>query len=357
LNELNKNYRYSSGIANIYWPYQIEIFELKSKKEHDMGLLVDGKWVDQWYETQSNQGEFKRQDSLFRHWVTPDGTAGPTGEGGFKAEAGRYHLYVSLACPWAHRTLILRQLKGLEDVITVSVVESLMLERGWSFSREYPDHLYGLDHLHQLYSRAEPAVLWDKQRQTIVNNESAEIIRMLNTAFNEITGNTADYYPADLRAEIDRLNDWIYPTINNGVYRAGFATTQRAYEEAYRDVFAALDMLEQRLSEQRYLTGDRITEADWRLFTTLLRFDAVYFGHFKTNRQHIEDYENISAYVRDLFQQPGIAATVDMPYIKEHYYGSHRTINPTGIVPLGQEIDFSRPHNRAQLQHASQSVA
>ena len=322
-----------------------------------MGLLVDGTWVDQWYETESNQGAFKRQESLFRDWITADGSPGPAGNGGFKAEAGRYHLYVSLACPWAHRTLIFRQLKGLEDVISVSVVEPLMLEEGWTFSTAYPDHLYGLDTMHQIYSKAQPGltsrvtvpVLWDKQRQTIVSNESAEIIRMLNSAFNEITGNTDDYYPADLRADIDALNDWIYPTINNGVYRAGFATTQEAYAEAYQDLFTALDDIELRLSTRRYLTGEHITEADWRLFTTLLRFDAVYFGHFKTNRQRIEDYDNIAAYVRDLFQQPGIAATVDIPYIKQHYYGSHKTINPTGVVPLGQEIDFSRPHNRAEL--------
>ena len=330
-----------------------------------MGLLVNGQWVDQWYDTESSKGEFKRQDSLFRNWVTADGEAGPSGEGGFKAEAGRYHLYVSLACPWAHRTLIMRQLKGLEDLISVSVVEPLMLDQGWTFSDQYPDHLYGLDYMHQLYTKVLPdltsrvtvPVLWDKQRELIVSNESAEIIRMLNSAFNDITGNTDDYYPASLREEIDALNEWIYPTINNGVYRAGFATTQEAYEQAFHELFAALDKLDERLSTRRYLTGPQITEADWRLFTTLLRFDAVYFGHFKTNRQRIEDYDNLSAYVRDLFQQPGIAATVDMPYIKKHYYGSHRTINPTGIVPVGQEIDFSRPHSREQLQHGAQSAA
>ncbi|MEH6592939.1 MAG: glutathione S-transferase family protein [Halioglobus sp.] len=330
-----------------------------------MGLLIDGKWADQWYETESNRGEFKRQESLFRHWVTADGTPGPTGTGGFQAEAGRYHLYVSLACPWAHRTLILRQLKGLEELISVSVVEPLMLEHGWTFSEQYPDHLYGRQYLHEIYTKANPTVtsrvtvpiLWDKQRQTIVSNESAEIIRMLNSAFNDITGNSDDYYPTELRAEIDQLNDWIYPTINNGVYRAGFATTQQAYESAYIEIFDALDKVELRLETRRYLCGDRITEADWRLFTTLLRFDAVYFGHFKANRQRIEDYDNISGYVRDLFQQPGVAATVDMPYIKQHYYGSHGTINPTGIVPLGQEIDFSGPHHRAQLSAASKSAA
>ena len=330
-----------------------------------MGLLVNGEWVDQWYETESNKGEFKRQESLFRNWITPDGAPGPTGEGGFAAEAGRYHLYVSLACPWAHRTLIFRSLKGLEDIISVSVVEPLMLEHGWEFSEQYPDHLYGMDYLHQLYTRTDPEittrvtvpVLWDKQRQTIVSNESAEIIRMLGSAFDDITGNRLDFYPSALREEIDALNDWIYPTINNGVYRAGFATSQEAYESAYHQLFEALDSIEQRLGEQRYLTGATITEADWRLFTTLLRFDPVYFGHFKTNRQRIEDYPNISGYVRDLYQQPGVAATVDLPYIKQHYYGSHKTINPTGIVPVGQEIDFSRPHDRERLSASTAEVA
>lgn len=319
-----------------------------------MGLLQQGEWVDQWYETEDNKGEFKRQDSLFRHWITADGSPGPSGEGGFAAEAGRYHLYVSLACPWAHRTLIFRTLKGLEDMISVSVVEPLMLENGWEFSEQFPDHLYGMDYLHQLYTRVDPTVttrvtvpvLWDKQRETIVSNESAEIIRMLNSAFDGLTGNTADYYPAALREDIDALNEWIYPTINNGVYRAGFATSQGAYERAYHELFDALDKIDERLASQRYLTGAGITEADWRLFTTLLRFDAVYFGHFKTNRQRIEDYANIAGYVRDLYQQPGVAATVDLPYIKQHYYGSHKTINPTGVIPLGQEIDFSRAHDR-----------
>jgi len=267
-----------------------------------MGLLVQGKWVDQWYETDSNRGEFKRQESLFRNWITEDGSAGPSGEGGFVAEPGRYHLYVSLACPWAHRTLIYRALKGLEELISVSVVEPLMLEQGWEFSERYPDHLYGLDYLHQIYTRVEPGistrvtvpVLWDKQRETIVSNESAEIIRMFGSAFDGITGNAVDYYPVHLRREIDELNSWIYPAINNGVYRAGFATSQVAYEQAYREVFEALDRVEERLAVQRYLTGATITEADWRLFSTLVRFDAVYFGHFKTNRQRIEDYPNIS---------------------------------------------------------------
>jgi putative glutathione S-transferase len=330
-----------------------------------MGLLINGTWADQWYDTEAGEGEFKRQDSLFRHWITADGAAGPTGAVGFKAEAGRYHLYVSLACPWAHRTLIFRHLKGLEGLISVSIVEPLMLEHGWTFSARYPDHLFGLDYLHQAYNRALPGitsrvtvpVLWDKQRNTIVNNESADIIRMFNTAFDELTGNTADYYPHALRAEIDALNALIYPTINNGVYRAGFATTHAAYETAYRELFAALNELDRRLATQRYLTGEQITEADWRLFTTLVRFDAVYFGHFKANQQRLEDYDNLPGYVRDLYQQADVAATVNLPFIKEHYYGSHREINPTGIVPVGQEIDFARPHTRASLSAASRSAA
>lgn len=321
-----------------------------------MGLLVNGKWVDQWYDTKSSGGEFVRQDSVFRNWITADGSAGPTGDSGFKAEAGRYHLYVSLACPWAHRTLIFRALKDLQDVISVSIVEPLMLEEGWVFGAE-GDGLYGFSKMHEVYTKAIPEitsrvtvpVLWDKQREAIVNNESADIIRIFNTAFNALTGNSNDYYPAELREEVDQLNDFIYPAINNGVYRAGFATTQAAYEAAYLQLFDALDSLEQRLASRRYLTGAQITEADWRLFTTLLRFDAVYFGHFKTNRQRIADYEHLSGYVRDLYQQPGVAATVDIPYTKAHYYGSHKTINPTGIIPLGQELDFSLPHNRERI--------
>lgn len=329
-----------------------------------MGLLVNGKWVDQWYDTESNNGEFVRQTSRFRHWLTRDGSAGPSGDSGYKAEPGRYHLYVSLACPWAHRTLIFRHLKQLEDIISISIVEPLMLENGWEFQKagehsdpRRQDHLYSSDYLHQLYTRAEPGcsgrvtvpVLWDKQQQTIVNNESADIIRMFNSAFDDITGNTRDFYPPHLQAQIDELNDWIYDSINNGVYRAGFATSQTAYEKAYLTLFDALDELEMRLSKQRFLTGADITEADWRLFTTLLRFDAVYFGHFKCNKQRIADYPALSAYLRDLYQQGDVAGTVDIPYTKLHYYGSHHTINPTGIVPLGQETDFSLPHNRQQL--------
>lgn len=317
-----------------------------------MGLLVNGKWQDRWYDTDASDGEFVRDQSRFRNWITADGSGGD----GFPAQSGRYHLYVSLACPWAHRTLIYRELKGLQPLISVSVVEPLMLENGWEFAGG-GDELYGARYLHQIYTRAQPdcsgrvtvPVLWDKQRQTIVSNESAEIIRMFNSAFDGITGNGEDFYPPALRDEIDRLNDWIYPTINNGVYRAGFATSQHAYEEAYRDLFEALDEVEGRLAKHRYLAGSQITEADWRLFTTLVRFDAVYFGHFKANRQRIADYPNMSAYLRDLYQVPGVAQTVNMRHIKHHYYGSHKTINPTGIVPLGQEHDFSAPHSRQHL--------
>lgn len=321
-----------------------------------MGLLVNGQWSDRWYDTAATDGEFVREQSQFRHWVTADGSPGPTGEGGFKAESGRYHLYVSLACPWAHRTLIFRELKALQAHISVSVVDPLMLENGWEFPQG--DGLYGLRYLHQVYTRASSdfsgrvtvPVLWDKQRETIVSNESADIIRMLNVAFNAITGNESDFYPEALREQIDALNDRVYTSINNGVYRAGFATSQQAYERAYDALFACLDEMEVRLSQRRYLAGDQITEADWRLFTTLIRFDAVYFGHFKTNRQRIADFPNLSNYVRELFQLPGVAATVNMQHIKQHYYASHKTINPTGIVPLGQEHDFLRPHDRIVIE-------
>ncbi|NIB40190.1 glutathione S-transferase family protein [Pseudomaricurvus alkylphenolicus] len=323
-----------------------------------MGLLQNGQWVDQWYDTKNNQGEFKRQESRFRHWITPDGSAGPTGNGGFKAEPGRYHLYVSLACPWAHRTLIFRKLKGLESLISVSVVDPLMLEHGWSFSGG--DDLYGLHHLYQVYLKAAPdyegrvtvPVLWDKKTQTIVNNESAEIIRMFNSAFDHLTDNTDNYAPEVLLADIDAINERVYHNINNGVYRAGFATTQEAYETAYRELFETLDCLEAQLQQQRYLVGDCITEADWRLFTTLIRFDAVYHGHFKCNRQRLEDYPAISAYVRELYQVPGVADTVDFGHIKEHYYGSHKTINPTGVVPVGPDIDYTVAHARQSLSES-----
>lgn len=325
-----------------------------------MGLLVEGRWLDQWYDTEKSEGEFKRENAQLRHWVTPDGSAGPTGDAGFKAESGRYHLYVSLACPWAHRTLIFRHLKGLESHIDISIVHPDMLTNGWQFQRDDKctvDHLFGFDFLYQLYLKNDPEytgrvtvpVLWDKQQQRIVSNESAEIIRMMNSAFNDITGNVDDYYPVALREAIDTINEEIYHSINNGVYRCGFATSQPVYQQAYRELFSALDKLEQRLENQRYLTGDQLTEADWRLFTTLIRFDAVYHGHFKCNKQRLEDYPNLSAFTRDLYQRPGVAETVNFEHIKRHYYFSHTMINPTQIVPEGPSIDYWRPHNRAQL--------
>jgi putative glutathione S-transferase len=319
-----------------------------------MGLLVDGRWQDKWYDTKSTGGRFVRTTTQFRNWVTADGGPGPSGEGGFQAEAGRYHLYVSLACPWAHRTLIFRALKGLEAMIGVSVVHWHMGEQGWTFMAGpgcTGDELYGADFLHQIYTRADPhysgrvtvPVLWDKQRQTIVNNESAEIIRMLNGAFDGIGAIPGDYWPEALRGEIEAVNTRVYETVNNGVYRAGFATTQAAYEEAVTALFQSLDWLEQRLASDRFLIGDRLTEADWRLFTTLLRFDAVYVGHFKCNLRRLVDYPRLWEYARRLFQTPGIAGTVDFHHIKHHYYGSHGTINPTGIVPHGPLVDWQAP--------------
>ncbi len=319
-----------------------------------MGLLVNGQWQDRWYDTDENAGRFVRQESQFRNWVTVDGSAGPSGEGGFAAEPDRYHLYVSLACPWAHRTLIFRSIKRLQGVIGVTVVNPLMLENGWELGGTERGPVSGIKYLYELYlavadnmtGRVTVPVLWDKQRNTIVNNESAEIIRMLNSAFNHLTEVQTDYYPVALQGEIDRLNERIYQTVNNGVYRAGFATTQQAYEEAFDALFDTLDWLESRLDRQRFLAGSQLTEADWRLFTTLIRFDAVYHGHFKVNRQRIEDYPNLSNYLRDLFQQPGVAKTVDFFHIKTHYYGSHKTINPTGIIPKGPDLDLLRPHDR-----------
>jgi putative glutathione S-transferase len=318
-----------------------------------MGLLQKGKWVDQWYDTDNSAGEFRRKDSHFRSWLTPNGEAGPNGEPGFKAEKGRYHLYVSHACPWAHRTLIFRELKQLQEFIDVTVVKPIMLEHGW----EMNDPLYGFDFLYQLYLKADVSyegrvtvpVLWDKKTATIVSNESSEIIRMFNTAFNTLTGNSADYYPEALHQTIHDLNDRIYDTINNGVYQAGFATTQHAYEAAYHRLFDSLDWVESLLTQRRYLAGDQLTEADWRLFTTLIRFDAVYFGHFKTNRQLLADFPAMSAYVRELYQMPGVAETVHFDHIKTHYYASHRMINPTGVIPVGPAQDFTTPHGRDGL--------
>lgn len=318
-----------------------------------MGILINGKWHDQWYDTAASDGRFVREDARFRNWVSADGTPGATGEGGFAAEAGRYHLYVSLACPWAHRTLIMRALKGLEELVGVSVVSPLMAEHGWTYRQaegSSGDRLAGREYHHQVYTSAAPdysgrvtvPVLWDKQRGTIVNNESSEIIRMFNTAFDGLTGNSADYYPEALRGAIDDWNARIYPTINNGVYRAGFATTQTAYEEAYGELFTELDHIDAHLANKRYLLGEQLTEADIRLFTTLIRFDAVYHGHFKCNRQRLEDFEHLPRYVRDIYQLPGVADTVDFDHIKTHYYASHRNINPTGIVPTGPDIDYSK---------------
>jgi len=324
-----------------------------------MGLLVDGHWQDKWYES-SKDGAFQREQAKRRNWVTANGEPGPSGEGGFAAEAGRYHLYVSLACPWAHRTLILRKLKGLESLIDVSVVSWLMLENGWTFDTALGstgDKLDGFDFMHQRYTadtadytgRVTVPVLWNKKLKRIVSNESAEIIRMFNSAFDDLTGNDLDFYPAPLRGEIDALNERIYPAVNNGVYRAGFATSQQAYEEAFDEVFAELDHLEGVLSANRYLSGEYLTEADVRLFTTIIRFDAVYHGHFKCNLRRIADYPNLSNWLREMYQLPGIAETVDFQHIKNHYYGSHKTINPTGVVPKGPEQDFTVAHDRARL--------
>ena len=312
-------------------------------------------------ELKIEKGEFVRSVSGFRNWVTTDGSAGPTGEGGFAAESGRYHLYVSYACPWAHRTLIFRTLKGLQDVISVSVVHPLMPAESWVFG-EYPgateDHVNQANYLYENYLKANPnfdglvtvPVLWDKNRQTIVNNESSEIIRMLNSAFDEFANVDAgvgiDFYPQALREEIDAINQSVYDSINNGVYRSGFARTQQAYNAAYDRLFNTMDDLEARLSTQRYLVAEKITEADWRLFVTLVRFDAVYYSHFKTNKKRLIDYPNLWAYTRELYQVPGVAETVNMDHIKNHYFGSHRSINPTGIVPKGPEIDFMLPHGR-----------
>ncbi len=326
-----------------------------------MGLLVNGEWHDKWYDTSKSGGRFQRSKSQFRNWVTADGSAGPTGSDGFKAEPGRYHLYVSLACPWANRTLIFRELKGLQDMISVSVVHWFMGNDGWTFEDGegvIADPIHNAQFLRDVYLAADKAytgrvtvpVLWDKQRNTIVSNESADIIRMFNSAFDHLGATKGDYYPASKREEIDALNERIYDTVNNGVYKSGFATTQEAYEEAVTVLFESLDWLESKLAKQRYLTGNEPTEADWRLFTTLVRFDPVYHGHFKCNLKQLRDYPNVWAYTRDLYQQPGVADTINMLHIKHHYYGSHATINPTGVVPLGPEIDFTEPHQRAALQ-------
>ena len=322
-----------------------------------MGLLIKGQWHNTWYNTEQSGGAFEREDAQLRHWITADGEPGPSGSGGFKAEKDRYHLYVSLACPWAHRTLIFRKLKQLEAYISLSVVGTDMLDNGWTFDTNQGstgDTLFNSEFLHEVYTRNKPdysgrvtvPLLWDKQQQCIVSNESSEIIRMFNQAFDGLTGDTQDFYPSDKQAQIDQLNHLVYNNINNGVYRCGFATTQDAYEEAYQRLFGALDKVEIILEKQLFLTGDTVTEADWRLFTTLIRFDAVYHGHFKCNRQKLEEYPAISHYIRALFQWPGVAQTVDFYHIKRHYYYSHTLINPTQVVPMGPDIDYHRPHNR-----------
>lgn len=325
-----------------------------------MGLLVDGVWKDQWYDTKKTGGKFERDASQFRNWITKDGSPGKNGKGGFPAVSGRYILYVCMACPWAHRTLIMRKLKGLQTVISVVVVNPLMGANGWTFEPANgvdADPVMNADYLYQLYQKADPhysgrvtvPMLWDSVQETIVSNESADIIRMFNESFSDFQSNDYDYYPSELRDQIDEINEFVYDNINNGVYKTGFATTQSTYEDAVKVLFNALDQIETRLQDQRYLCGDRITEADWRLFTTLVRFDAAYYGHFKCNLRRIVDYPALWSYVRDLYQQPDISKTVDIDQIKEHYYRSHKTINPTGIVPLGPILEFDKPHQRDQL--------
>jgi glutathionyl-hydroquinone reductase len=323
-----------------------------------MGLLVDGVWKDQWYDTKSSGGKFERSAAKFRNWVTADGSAGPSGDGGFKAESGRYHLYVSYACPWAHRALIFQTLKGLEEHISLSAVHPDMLGDGWTFATDFPgatgDTLFDYPYARDTYTRADPKfsgrvtvpILWDKVNETIVSNESSEIIRMFNSAFNEITGNTADYWPEHLRDDIETINSRVYDTVNNGVYKCGFATTQTAYDEAVHPLFDSLDWIEGILANNRYLAGDTLTEADWRLFTTLVRFDNVYHLHFKCNRRRIIDYPNLWAYTRELYQMEGVAETVKMDHIVRHYHYSHETINPNRIIPINPDIDFNAPHGR-----------
>jgi putative glutathione S-transferase len=325
-----------------------------------MGLLVDGQWQDKWYDTKTSEGRFEREDAGFRNWVIADGSAGPSGIGGFKAEANRYHLYVSLACPWAHRTTIYRKLKGLEDMISLSVVHPFMGDKGWTFAEGagvIADPIVKADYLYEVYIAAKPdytgrvtvPILWDKKTNTIVSNESSEIIRMFNSAFDEVGATAINFLPTELLAEIDTVNEFVYSAVNNGVYKAGFATTEAAYKEAVITLFDALDTLEARLVDQRYLLGNTITEADWRLFTTLVRFDAVYVGHFKCNIRRIVDYPNLWGYLRDLYQVPGIAETVSIEHIKAHYYTSHANINPTRIIPVGPLLDFDTAHDRAHL--------
>ena len=323
-----------------------------------MGILIDGTWHDDDSSMRSSDGAFKRNKTTFRNWITPDGGPGPSGKGGFAAESGRYHLYVSYACPWAHRALVFRAIKGLEDHIGVSVVHPEMLGDGWTFETDFDgatgDQLFDLPFARDLYTKAAPKfsgrvtvpILWDKQQDTIVSNESSEIIRMFNTAFNDITGNTDDYWPEHLHDAIEPINERVYDTVNNGVDKAGFATTQDAYEEAVHPLFDSLDWIEDILSKNRYLVGDTLTEADWRLFTTLVRFDKVYNVHFKCSHKRIVDYPNLWAYTRELYQVPGVAETVHFDHIVRHYYFSHDMVNPNRIVPFVVEPDFTEPHGR-----------
>lgn len=326
-----------------------------------MGLLVEGQWHDKWYDTDSTGGRFERSKSQFRNWVTADGSAGPSGEGGFNAESGRYHLYVSYACPWAHRTLVVRALKGLQEHIGVSVVHPHMLSSGWEFGDDFAaatgDTLYGLDKMYQIYLKADPSysgrvtvpVLWDSKRQTIVSNESAEIIRMLNSSFDKLGAQPGDFYPEALQQDIDTVNELVYDNVNNGVYKAGFATSQAAYDEAIGPLFETLEALEQRLSTQRYLVGEVLTEADLRLWTTLVRFDPVYVTHFKCDRKRIADYPNLTGFMREIYQLPGVADTVNMAHIRHHYFRSHPTINPHGVISVGPDFDLDQPHGRDHL--------
>jgi putative glutathione S-transferase len=330
-----------------------------------MGQLIDGVWYDDWYDTNKTGGKFVRSNAKFRNWITEDGQPGPSGEGGFRAESGRYHLYVSYACPWAHRTLIFRVIKELSDHVTVSVVHPDMLSGGWELRDDFPaatgDALYGLHYLRDVYLRAKPdvsgrvtvPVLWDKERETIVSNESAEIIRMFNSAFNGITGNRDDYWPEELRGGIEVINERIYDSVNNGVYKSGFATSQEAYDEAAQALFDSLDWLEDVLSRNRYLMGARVTEADWRLVTTLFRFDLVYHTHFKCNRNYLRDYPNLWAFTRELYQWPGVASTVNFQHIVRHYYYSHETVNPQRIIPINPVLDWEEPHGRDKMAKAA----
>lgn len=333
-----------------------------------MGQLENGKWIKESLKTLSKDGDFKRSVTTFRNWITPDGAPGPSGQGGFAAESGRYHLYVSYACPWAHRTLIFRSLKGLTDHIDVSVVHPDMLDDGWTFESDFPgatgDRLFGKAFMHEIYTEADPKisgrvtvpVLWDKETGAIVSNESAEIIRMFNSAFDGITGNTLDFWPLDARDEIEAVNVRIYDGLNNGVYKSGFATTQAAYDTAVAEVFDTLDWLEARLSTSRYLVGERVTEADWRLLPTLLRFDAIYHGHFKCNRNRLVDFENLWAYARELYQWPGVAETVHPDHYIRHYHYSHESVNPHRIVPIGPHVDWDAPHGRDRVFEGTSST-